>query len=103
MCITTGKRENIPLSNLMVQVSLLFYYRVRPPLPSKYDLGLILPIMVRYQARNGYLVPVCAVCSLYVRPVTSWQHESMSTSELNDQGKQINNTIELIVPGTPTS
>ena len=33
--------KNIPLSNLMVQVSLLFYYRVRPPLPSKYDLGLI--------------------------------------------------------------
>jgi len=49
VCITTGKRENISLSNLMVQVSLLFYYRVRPPLPSKYDLGLILPIMVRYQ------------------------------------------------------
>ena len=45
MCITTGKRENISLSNLMVQVSLLFYYRVRQPLPSKYYLGLILPMV----------------------------------------------------------
>ena len=29
----------------MVQVSLLFYYRVRQPLPSKYYLGLILPMV----------------------------------------------------------
>jgi len=29
----------------MVQVTLLFYYKDLPPLPPKYDLGLILPIM----------------------------------------------------------
>jgi len=58
VCITTGKRENISLSNLMVQVSLLFYYRVRPPLPSKYDLGLISTDEVGYPYSKTVGLPI---------------------------------------------